>query len=126
MLQSKPVRVKGAVGVREDASADAVVIKDKIKSIQQRAHVISAVFARLCREVVEKSGSKLVPFVQGLSHQLQLFLLEYNSQYSVGQFPGYNHQAHGARLDIDRQQRQMMELCGRLREAVAGHGMADD
>ena len=79
---------------------------------------------------MEKSGSKLVPFVQGLSHQLQLFLLEYNSQYSVGQFPGYNHQAHGARLDIDRQQRQMMDLCGRLREAVAGGtsrgGMTDD
>lgn len=127
MLQSKPVRGRGMNGSRDDASADATVIKDKIKSIQQRAHVISAVFARLCREVMEKSGSKLVPFVQGLAHQLQLFLLEYNSQYSglvgLNQFPGYirreSEVTDSMGIEVVKQQGALVELCDKLRTSVA-------
>ena len=76
---------------------------------------------------MEKTGSKLVPFVQGLAHQLQLFLLEYNSQYSgivaLNQFPGYvrreSEVTDSMGMDVAKQQNLLLDLCDRLRAAVA-------
>ena len=64
-----------------------------------------------CREVAESrtsSSSKLLPFIQSLTHQIQLFFLECQHQESIryqlvmGLVASRYHGMHGIRMNTER------------------------
>jgi hypothetical protein len=83
-------------------------------------------------------SSKLVPLVQGLSHQVHLFLVEYNKYNNLKlNLPGYRPKNGGKWLesesppesspseavpeDILHQQRLLLQNCDRLKLCVSRH-----
>jgi len=108
--------------------------KDTIRAIQSRAHAISAVFAKLCKQLGHKGNSKLVSLVQGLSHQVHLFLVEYNKVNHLQlNLPGFkprtvniNNNANKSNSgesnvpeEILHQQRLLLQSCDRLKLTVS-------
>jgi len=95
--------------------------KDTIRAIQTRAHSISAVFAKLCKQLGGHRGSgsnsggsngggngggggigKLVSLVQSLSHHINVFLVEYNKYNNLQlNLPGFRPPLQAANLAAD-------------------------
>lgn len=161
MLQSKPVGGSTSVGPAINgtggpcAGADGAGLgstynqthlgnfwagnsKDTIRAIQSRAHAISAVFAKLCKQLGHKGNAKLVSLVQGLSHQVHLFLVEYNKVNHLQlNLPGFkprnanlnnqinkrnsnsNNGESNVPEDVLHQQRLLMQSCDRLKLTVS-------
>jgi len=99
--------------------------KDTIRAIQSRAHSISAVFAKLCKQLGHKGNSKLVSLVQGLSHQVHLFLVEYNKVNHLQlNLPGFKPRSkqntdQNVPEDILHQQRLLLQSCDKLKLTVS-------
>lgn len=154
MLQSKPVAsLEQDTGSnlrdgREDSPPSGMFwagnVKDTIRAIQARAHSISAVFAKLCRQLGHRGGvQKLVPLVQGLSHQVHLFLVEYNKYNHLQvSLPGYRprnsskspgktrkpFRSNGSSTleipeEILHQQRLLLQACDKLKLTMSRHQM---
>jgi hypothetical protein len=89
------------------------------------------------RQLGHKGVSKLVPLVQGLSHQIHLFLVEYNRcNHLPSNLPGYkprtltnntnnnnNNIKTGVQVpeEILHQQRLLLQSCDRLKLSVSRH-----
>ncbi|CAB4064875.1 unnamed protein product [Lepeophtheirus salmonis] len=84
--------------------------KDTIRAIQARAHSISALFAKLCRQLEQKGVWKLAPLVQGLTHQIDLFLAEYNKYNHIQlNLPGYKSSSTASGSSKDSHSRKTIK-----------------
>lgn len=122
MLQSKPVRKSDA----ENDKDGITDIKEKIKIIQDRAHLLSGLFANMCREVAECSKPRLVSQIHNLTHQIQLFFLECQNQQcgvmDYSHFPGYARNKTTERTltlaEIKHEQEKLLYLCDSIKLTV--------
>jgi len=119
MLQSKPVRRSESENVQEGI-AD---IKERIRLIQDRANLLSGLFASLCREVTDCSKPRLVSQIHNLTHQIQLFFLECQHQQcgpmDYSHFPGYARNSPSQRSlqlqEIKHEQERLLYLCDSIK-----------
>merc|ERR1719471_954348 len=122
MLQSKPVRRSETETVEEGITD----IKERIKLIQERAHLLSGLFGNMCREVSDCSKSRLVSQIHSLTHQIQLFFLECQQQQcgvmDYSHFPGYTRHHSSARSlqlqEIKHEQEKLLYLCDSIKLSV--------
>ena len=77
-----------------------------------------------CRQLGNKGASKLVSLVQGLSHQVHLFLVEYNKvNHLQVNLPGFKPRSkpnlENVPEEILHQQRLLLQCCDKLKLTVS-------
>ena len=96
------------------------MLQSQLSDIWKRTSVIISINFR---QLGHKGNAKLVSLVQGLSHQVHLFLVEYNKvnhlQLNLPGFKPRSKHSENVPEDILHQQRLLLQSCDKLKLTVS-------